>query len=49
MQMCKVGLGMAGNQQRRARKQQCLELGVVHLQRQRPTKFCLAGAPEVTR
>ena len=48
MQMRKVGLGMAGNQRRRpARKQQRLELAIVHFHRQRPAKLGLAGALEV--
>ena len=47
MQMRKVGLGMPCNERRRARKQQRLELPVIHRRWQRPAEPHLAGAPHI--
>ena len=47
MQMRKIGLDMPRNQRWRSRKQQRLQLAVVHSHRQRPAKLPLAGALQV--
>jgi len=44
MQMRKIGFAMARHQRWRSRKQQRLQLAVVHCHRQRPAKLHLAGA-----